>query len=238
MRVLIVEDDVAIGVMIARIVQGLGHTSLVVGDAERGWQCCQTEYFPLILVDCTLPGMDGNAFCRLVRASEEDERIPSVIVAVTGRASLVDVSTALIAGVDDYLTKPFTAVQLAARISIAERRHQVEEAHVTRLHLERLAVEQAHLDGAIKTARTIVHELGNALASVMVLGGVLVESTEGETQRHSASLVRASMKAADILERLRHIARYEEYDFAGETMLDLREAVRLGQVTGTPQSDN
>jgi two-component system phosphate regulon response regulator PhoB len=78
----------------------------------------------LILLDLMLPGVDGFAFCRAVRADERTAKVP--VIMVTARDEDADIVAGLEVGADDYMTKPFSARILSARVRAVLRRRAVE----------------------------------------------------------------------------------------------------------------
>lgn len=83
----------------------------------------------------------------------------------------------------------------------------------------------ARLDGAIKTARTIAHELNNHLAPVRGYSEVLSEMLEGEAAILAQRITRSSEASAEAVARLQRMVRFEETEIAGARMLNLNAAV-------------
>ena len=80
----------------------------------------------LVLLDLNLPGMDGLEICRLIRRQETTAHVPIIIV--SARAEEVDRVLGLEMGADDYVVKPFSLKELAARVKVALRRAAAGEA--------------------------------------------------------------------------------------------------------------
>ena len=118
MRVLLVEDDARIARFVAK---GLREESYAVDVAENGNDAVyQTEIndYDLIVLDVMIPGMDGFAVCKAIRAG--GKRTP--ILMLTARDGVDDRITGLDSGADDYLTKPFEFRELLARLRALLRR--------------------------------------------------------------------------------------------------------------------
>jgi len=116
MRVLMVEDDDAIAVPLAR---GLEREGLEVARASTGAAALAAEDYDVVLLDLGLPDIDGFEVCRRLRAISE---VP--IIVVTARGDEVDRVVGLELGADDYIVKPFGFRELLARIRAVTRRAQ------------------------------------------------------------------------------------------------------------------
>jgi signal transduction histidine kinase len=93
---------------------------------------------------------------------------------------------------------------------------------VTESHAAITAV--ARLDAAVKTARRVTHEMGNALAPALGYGELLPSAPPTQTTKLAGEIVRSVDRAAGVLERLRRIERYAEVELGGDRMLDLDAA--------------
>src|SRR5437868_12239490 len=118
MRVLIIEDDLALRLGLVDLLAGGGHAAVGVGDGAAGLQRATEEPFDLVLLDLTLPRLDGIEVCRRVRLARP--LLP--ILVLTARGSEEEKVRGLQAGADDYVTKPFGARELLARVDAHGRR--------------------------------------------------------------------------------------------------------------------
>src|ERR1039457_7048166 len=112
-RVLVVDDDVELTKGIALILAGNGYEPLVAGDAERGLEIAYTEHPHLILLDVSLPGMDGYQVCRELQFGYTKD-IP--VVFLTARTQAADMIEANRCGAAAYVTKPFRSQHLLQTI--------------------------------------------------------------------------------------------------------------------------
>jgi len=126
MRVLIVEDETKMAGLIRR---GLREEGLAADVAERGedalWMAAATEYDTIVL-DVMLPGIDGFQTCRGLR----ERGVWTPVLMLTARDGIEDLVAGLDGGADDYLTKPFSFVELMARLRALARRGPIEKAAV------------------------------------------------------------------------------------------------------------
>ena len=114
MKILYVEDnDDNIYVVKSRLTRA-GFTVLVAGDGEQGLAMATAERPDLILMDLSLPGLDGWEATRQLKAAPETKTIP--IIAVSAHAMAGDREKALAAGCNDYETKPVDFPRLHAKI--------------------------------------------------------------------------------------------------------------------------
>ena len=118
MRILLVEDDSRIADPVADDLRRRGHVVDVATEGRSGLAYAETGVYDLLLLDIMLPGMDGLAICRRLRA----EGRQAMIVMLTARDAIEDKVSALDAGADDYLAKPFDLEELAARVRAVARR--------------------------------------------------------------------------------------------------------------------
>jgi two-component system, OmpR family, phosphate regulon response regulator PhoB len=119
-RVLIVEDEPAIAELIAINLQHQGYLSVWAEDGEAAQRELDAVLPDLILLDWMLPGQDGVTLTRKWRAVQRTSDVP--IVLLTARNEELDKVTGLDAGADDYITKPFSTVEMLARIRAVLRR--------------------------------------------------------------------------------------------------------------------
>jgi two-component system phosphate regulon response regulator PhoB len=118
--VLVVEDEPQIQELVAVNLEHIGHRVLRASSAEEAETAIRAELPDVLVLDWMLPGESGLSFARRLRASERTRDLP--ILMLTARAMEHDKLSGLEAGADDYLTKPFSPKELAARIKAVLRR--------------------------------------------------------------------------------------------------------------------
>ena len=145
-RVLVVDDDAQILRAVRTGLQARGYEVTTAGNGETALVRLSTESVDLVVLDLSLPGIDGHEVIRRLRAFSD---VPVLILSV--RESQDDKVAALDAGADDYLTKPFAIGELLARMRAVERRAQPEQGGIAVARFGDLEVDLAkqlvRLDG-------------------------------------------------------------------------------------------
>ncbi|HEX6724822.1 MAG TPA: response regulator transcription factor [Gaiella sp.] len=115
--ILVVDDDPIVRDVVVRYLERDGHRTLVAEDGHRAEELLRDERLDLVVLDVMLPGKDGLALCRSIRPSSS---LP--VILLTARGEEADRIVGLELGADDYVTKPFSPRELAARVRALLRR--------------------------------------------------------------------------------------------------------------------
>ena len=124
MRILVVEDESLLRDGLADLLRGAGHSVEAVGDGAAGAARGTADAFDLVLLDLMLPKLDGVEVCRRLRQARPG--LP--ILMLTARGGEEDKVRGLNVGADDYVTKPFGARELLARVEALGRRARAAPA--------------------------------------------------------------------------------------------------------------
>lgn len=151
-NILVIEDDLDMAQVLQ---QGLEQENYRVTLAHNGWsglELAQRGQFEAILLDVMLPGLDGCDLARQLRSGG----IMTPILMVTARDSVGDIVTGLDAGAEDYLTKPFSFLELLARLRSLMRRGQPQprELRVADLTMDTASHEVSRNGELISLTRT------------------------------------------------------------------------------------
>jgi len=122
--ILTVEDDADIRELVRFNMTREGYKVVECASAEEAESYLKKTLPDLILLDLMLPGTDGFAFCRALRGDERTAQLP--VIMVTARNEDADIVAGLEVGADDYVTKPFSARILSARVRAVLRRRASE----------------------------------------------------------------------------------------------------------------
>lgn len=120
-RVLVVDDDAALAEMLSIVLRNEGFDPVWCAYGDKALDTFRDSRPDLVLLDVMLPGRDGVDVCRDIRA---ESGVP--IVMLTAKTDTIDVVEGLEAGADDYVSKPFKAKELVARIRTRLRRSPVQ----------------------------------------------------------------------------------------------------------------
>lgn len=122
-RVLIVEDEDSLADPLAFLLRKEGFDVTIAGDGPTALESFESEGADIVLLDLMLPGMSGTDVCKRLRVTSS---VP--VIMVTARDSEIDKVVGLELGADDYVTKPYSARELIARIRAVLRRGADKEA--------------------------------------------------------------------------------------------------------------
>jgi DNA-binding response OmpR family regulator len=115
--ILVVDDDPIVRDVVVRYLQRDGHRTLVAEDGDQADELLRQEQLDLVVLDVMLPGQDGLALSRSIRS-----RSSLPVILLTARGEEADRIVGLELGADDYVTKPFSPRELAARVRALLRR--------------------------------------------------------------------------------------------------------------------
>ena len=122
-RILVIEDERDIADLIQLHLRDLDYAVTIARDGNAGLRQATTSHWDMIILDLRLPGIDGLEICRQIR--RESQYVP--ILMLTSKSSELDRVVGLEVGADDYVTKPFSILELKARVRAMLRRAQLPD---------------------------------------------------------------------------------------------------------------
>jgi DNA-binding response OmpR family regulator len=141
-RVLVIEDVEEIADVVVAVLEAAAYEVEVAVDGIEGFSRA-VEWLPdVIVLDLSLPGMDGTEVCRRLRAAAID----SYVLMLTARHEEIDRIVGLSVGADDYITKPFSPRELAARVQAMMRRPRMPQPQVDDSAREARRIGPVHID--------------------------------------------------------------------------------------------
>jgi DNA-binding response OmpR family regulator len=134
--VLVVDDEPIVREVVVSYLRREGYRTLEAGDGDSARRLLEKEPPNLVVLDLMLPGTDGLELCRWIRARSE---LP--VIMLTARGDEADRIVGLELGADDYVTKPFSPRELAARVRTVLRRTATEIPRAERLSFDGLEID-------------------------------------------------------------------------------------------------
>ncbi|HEY2940637.1 MAG TPA: response regulator transcription factor, partial [Gaiellaceae bacterium] len=134
--VLVVDDEPIVREVVVSYLQREGYRTLEAADGDRARELLEAESPGLVVLDVMLPGTDGLELCRWIRARSE---LP--VIMLTARGEEADRIVGLELGADDYVTKPFSPRELAARVRTVLRRTNSDGSETERLSFDELSID-------------------------------------------------------------------------------------------------
>jgi DNA-binding response OmpR family regulator len=136
--VLVVDDESVVREVVVKYLRREGYRTLEAGDGDAAVALVEHEHPDLVVLDLMLPGIDGLAVCRRIR-----ERSELPVIMLTARAEEADRIVGLELGADDYVTKPFSPRELAARVKTVLRRSRAPQRRDSWLSFGALTMDAA-----------------------------------------------------------------------------------------------
>jgi DNA-binding response OmpR family regulator len=144
--VLVIDDEPIVREVVASYLQHEGYETLEAGDGHTARRLLEDEPPDLVVLDLMLPGIDGLELCRWIRARSD---LP--VIMLTARGEEADRIVGLELGADDYIAKPFSPRELAARVRTVLRRTSADVPRAERLSFDGLEIDartrEANRDG-------------------------------------------------------------------------------------------
>jgi len=186
-RILLIEDDARLAAMVSEYLGAAGFRATVAPSGAAGLDLLGREPFDALLLDLTLPDMDGLEVCRRVR-SEQSSAAELPIVMLTARGDATDRIVGLELGADDYLPKPFEPRELLARLRAVLRRGRTRASSKDVLRFGELEIDldarEVRLHGAAKPLTSYQFTLLATLAAHpgrVLSREAIMDSLKGET---------------------------------------------------------
>ena len=174
-KILITDDERDLVEMLAFSLGRRGYEITRAYDGLEAWERVKEERFDLLILDLMMPGLDGWEVCRFIRKSDDPQIRETPILILSARAMAEDRVRGLEIGAEDYITKPFSLMELVLRIDKLLNRRQA----VTSLKSE-LAILQGQTREQEERVCKIIHDLKTPLVSMGASAKLLMRPRETE----------------------------------------------------------
>ena len=162
-RALVVDDESQMVSIVSFALETQGFQTVGARSAEAAWRLLEASDFDLVVLDVTLPGASGMQLCERIRSAYD-----TPVILLTARGEEDDRLRGLIAGADDYITKPFSPRELALRAAAVVRRTRGRLSATAQLANGPLVIDPgrrtAHLDGVLLALSDVEFRLLSVLA--------------------------------------------------------------------------
>jgi len=149
-RILVIEDERDIAELIRLHLDDLGFSVTITGDGNAGLRIASADAWDLVILDLRLPGIDGLEICRRLR--QNSGSVP--VLMLTSKSSELDRVVGLEIGADDYVTKPFSVLELIARVKAILRRAELSRRPTAQekreVHAGCVTIDPATRDATIR----------------------------------------------------------------------------------------
>ena len=148
MKVLVAEDEAVSRLLLAKVLEDLGHLVVQAKDGEEAWAAFRATDVECVVTDWSMPGMSGLDLCQRIRKSPV--RSWAYLLLLTGKDRKEDMVEGILAGADEFMTKPLDREVLRARLHSAERVLRLEHTLSARVReLEAALNEVKNLRGLL-----------------------------------------------------------------------------------------
>jgi len=196
-KILVVDDDQYIRLILQKRFTSKGYTVLVAEDGEQGLEVAKADPPDLIISDWMMPKMDGLEFCRLAK---QDEKLRfTYFIILTARDTQDDKIEGIETGADDFVTKPFNDRELLTRVRAGLRINA----------LQKEIAQLQHQKAITELALTLGHEINNPLGIMMLVLQVLQKKKDTDTfadvRKELNTVVQNGNRIAEIVKELSNL---------------------------------
>jgi diguanylate cyclase (GGDEF)-like protein len=124
--ILVVDDDIVSRTVVEKHLKKAGFQVATAANGQSALKAFDDHFFPIVLTDWMMPGIDGPQLCRLIREKQTEGYV--FIILITSRDSKTDIVSGLESGADDYLTKPIHPAEMVARVNTGIRILKLEKS--------------------------------------------------------------------------------------------------------------
>lgn len=215
MKILIAEDDLTSQVMLESLLTKWEYEVTVTDNGKQAFAIFQEDDAPSIgLLDWEMPHLDGVALCKLLK--QQKQKKPIYLILLTSRKDCKYITQGLLAGADDYISKPYDNNELKARIEVGRRMVQ----------LQNQMIGQKRLEGVLEMAGAVCHELNQPLQAVSGYTEILLMDLEpNDPSYEKIQRIRAGIdRIGKLTGKIMNITRYESKPYLKGKIVDIEQA--------------
>ncbi|MBW1980660.1 MAG: response regulator [Deltaproteobacteria bacterium] len=201
-KLLLVDDEEGIRKVLSIALQDAGYQVLSAPDGEAGLELFRREHPALVVTDIKMPGMDGIALLRHIKAESPDTEV----IVITGHGDIEVAIKALQLKASDFITKPIHDEALTVALKRAEEklrlRRELQESQRQVLHAEKIA-------SLGRLAAGVAHEINNPLAGILIYAEMLMKEMEDNNpwRQDLAEIITQTLRCKQITNRLLEFSR-------------------------------
>ena len=231
-HILLIDDDQEVAKIVVRFLRSEGYDIQYATSGQAGLDIIERENPDLLLLDVSLPDINGFDICRHLRSDPRTEQLN--ILMLTGRGSVDARVAGLESGADDYLTKPFDPQELLARIQAQLRLKALRERLV---EMEKVATIG-------QVVITLSHEINNPLTIIVWHAELLRERVGSltdippEVLDSLEAIGREAHRIQQVMTKLARVSRPAVTDYLpGTSMIDVERSVSMANNGSNPTND-
>ena len=218
MKILITDDSKATRMRLGIAIEDRDHEIVTAINGREALEILQSEDPPEIaFVDWEMPEMEGLEVVQLIRKQRCDcdiHQVRTYIILITARSTPEDISTALVSGADDYMTKPWNKQELNARLEVAERTVSLQQSLKNRVFELESILHRHNLQGEIP--QHLVETDGSPNTNSLETEGL----KENVPEFRSGDRVRVHVRVVEGGKTFRWVGRYSDDFLSGFTLAD------------------
>lgn len=215
MKILIAEDDLTSRLVLESLLTKWGYEVTVTDNGQQAYNVFQEDDPPSIaLLDWEMPHLDGAALCKRLR--QQKQKRPIYLILLTSRQEGKYITQGLLAGADDYVSKPYDNNELKARVEVGKRM----------VELQSQMLEQTKLEGVLEMAGAVCHELSQPLQAVSGYSEILLMDLEPNDPNYEKvkNIKTGIDRIGELTKRIMRITSYQSKAYLQGQIVDLDQA--------------
>lgn len=218
-KILIVEDNEDIRMLLQRMLKSKGYQVILAENGDIALRMVREEDPQLVLLDLSLPKIDGYSVCKMLKGSENTENIPIIII--TSHSSLKEKIMGLELGADDYIVKPFQKEEVLVRVKSLLKLHSLHK------HL----VQAEKLATLAQVAVSVNHEVNNPLCAISANAEIIkIMLNKGVDPDRINTKIEVILNEVDrikrVIEKLSRATKVVSMEYiSGIQMLDIDQSI-------------